>query len=247
MKLLGQILLWAGFLVGSYLTVSTSTHEGVKYTKGRHPEMVRLSKEIAIQEKFLSTPDFEESEPEKFEEATKELKKLELAMEPLQKLQSALASKGMSLEDLSAVEVPENGWHLIPWIWYSIATAVCFAGVVLLHMSRKNTTEKSDKSAASLNEITQALERVIGNTKQLAAESSKLAPSKIVDRIDNVLANDLRIFAEGRDCMTTEHGLTVFADVMSPFAAGERAINRAWSAAADGYIDEATVLSLIHI
>ena len=28
---------------------------------------------------------------------------------------------------------------------------------------------------------------------------------------------------------------------MSPFAAGERAINRAWSAAADGYIDEATV------
>ena len=159
MKLLGQILLWVGFLVGSYFTVSTSTHEGVEFVKGLTPES-----------KYVK--DFE-------------------------------------LIDLSAVEVPENGWHLIPWIWYSIATAVCFAGVVLLHMSRKNTTEKSDKSAASLNEITQALERVIGNTKQLAAESSKLAPSKIVDRIDNVLANDLRIFAEGRDCMTTEHGLTV--------------------------------------
>lgn len=183
----------------------------------------------------------EASEPEKFEKATKELAKLEMAIKPLKELQSILAAKGMSLEGLSEVASPENGWHLIPWFWYSIATAVCFGGVVLLHMSRQTETQKSEKSAASLNEITQALERAIENSRQLAAEASKLAPSKIVDRIDNVLAEDLRIFADGRDSMTTEHGLMVFADVMSPFAAGERAINRAWSAAADGYIDEASV------
>ena len=61
-----------------------------------------------------------------------------------------------------------------------------------------------------------------------------------MERIDNVLADDLRTFADGRDSMTTEYNLIVFADVMSSFAAGERAINRAWSAAADGYVDEAT-------
>ena len=189
MRILGHLLLWAGFLAGSYLTVSTSNREGVEYVKAL-------------------TPD-------------------------------SKAVEGFELPDLSAVEVPEDGWHLIPWMWYSIAAGVCFTGVVMLHMSRKTSTQKCDKSAASLNEITKALERAIQNTQQLAGEASNIAPSKIVDRIDNVLADDLRIFADGRESLVTEHGLAVFADVMSPFAAGERAINRAWSAAADGYIDEA--------
>jgi len=34
------------------------------------------------------------------------------------------------------------------------------------------------------------------------------------------------------------HGLQAYADVMSSFAAGERYLNRVWSASADGYIDE---------
>ena len=144
------------------------------------------------------------------------------------------------LRDLSSVEVPENGWNLIPWVWYSISAVVCLSGVVLLHSSRRTATQKSEKSAADLQEIGQALERAIANTRRLAKESSKLAPSKIVARIDGELADDLRIFADGRECMISEHGLKLFADVMSPFAAGERAINRAWSAAADGYIDEAS-------
>ena len=33
-------------------------------------------------------------------------------------------------------------------------------------------------------------------------------------------------------------GLQNYADVMSAFAAGERYINRVWSASTDGYIDE---------
>ena len=190
MRMLGHILLWAGFLVGSLMTVFNSTQEGVEYVKALTPES-------------KSVKDFE-------------------------------------LIDLSSVVVPENGWHLIPWLWYSIAAATCFAGVVLLHTSRRGTNQKSEKSAASLQEISEALDRAIASTQQLSKESSGIAPSKIVARIDDEIADDLRTFADGRDSMTTEHGLTLFADVMSPFAAGERAINRAWSAAADGYIDEAT-------
>lgn len=33
-------------------------------------------------------------------------------------------------------------------------------------------------------------------------------------------------------------GLQNYADVMSAFAAGERYINRVWSASTDGYVDE---------
>ena len=66
-----------------------------------------------------------------------------------------------------------------------------------------------------------------------------MTPRQMVEFIDVELADDLREFADGRDSITAEHGLAVFAEVMTQFAAGERAINRAWCAAADRYVDEA--------
>ena len=38
--------------------------------------------------------------------------------------------------------------------------------------------------------------------------------------------------------MIPAFGMTAYAEVMSRFAAGERLLNRAWSASADGYLDE---------
>jgi hypothetical protein len=44
---------------------------------------------------------------------------------------------------------------------------------------------------------------------------------------------------EARKSIAHRFGLQAYADVMNPFAAGERYINRVWSASTDGYIDEA--------
>ena len=147
--------------------------------------------------------------------------------------------KGFELMDLSAVEVPEEGWHLIPWPWYIASAVVCFAGVVVLQISKRSEGQKSEETAANLAEIKSALTRAGENVGKLSNQIGKMAPSKIVEWIDGELAEDIRIFADGRDNITSEFGLSTFADVMSQFAAGERAINRAWSAAADGYVDEA--------
>ena len=240
MRMLGHILLWAGFLAGSLLTVFNSTNEGVEYTKGLYPKMNQLKKKISKQEEILATPDLQESEPEKFVKAQKELAKLEKELKPLEQVQTAVSANGLELEELTTLSAPENGWHLIAWGQYSAAALFCFAGVVLLHMTRLTANQKSEESAASLSEIKRALSNAVKEVEALAKVSSQTAPSKIAARIDEQIADELRIFADGRDSMTTEYGLTVFADVMSPFAAGERAINRAWSAAADGYVDEAT-------
>jgi hypothetical protein len=50
--------------------------------------------------------------------------------------------------------------------------------------------------------------------------------------------HDLNEFAEARETMIHVFGMQQFADVMSAFAAGERYINRVWSASTDGYVDE---------
>ena len=65
-------------------------------------------------------------------------------------------------------------------------------------------------------------------------------PAGIRDSIDLKLRNDLRRFADARESMVHLFGLQVYADIMSNFAAGERYINRVWSASADGYAEEAT-------
>ena len=59
------------------------------------------------------------------------------------------------------------------------------------------------------------------------------------DRIDLKLREDLRRFADARESMVHLFGLQTYADIMSNFAAGERYINRVWSASADGYDEEA--------
>ncbi len=189
MKILGQVLLWAGFLVGSLATVYNADSKGVNHVKS-------LTEENAQAGRY-------------------------------------------ELPDLSGVVVPEDGWHLIPWVWYIPAAAACVAGIVMIRLGSTTETQKSEKSEASLSEITARIGNVIENVSRLSKETDKLAPSKIAKRIDDDLAEDLSVFAEGRDSITSEYGLNVFADVMTQFAAGERAINRAWSASADGYVDEA--------
>ncbi len=130
-------------------------------------------------------------------------------------------------------------WQTINWQWYGAAFAVCLVGVVLIRLHKRQSGGKTEATTASLSEIRQALGRLVGNLERLHQDIEQLAPSEITRFIDEELADDFRTFADGRESMIAEYGLQKFADVMSLFAAGERAVNRAWSAAADGYVDEA--------
>ena len=57
--------------------------------------------------------------------------------------------------------------------------------------------------------------------------------------IDARLRDDLRRFADARESLVHLFDLQAYANVRSDFAAGERYINRVWSASADGYDGEA--------
>ena len=139
---------------------------------------------------------------------------------------------------MSAKENAVDGWHLIPWTWYCVSLGACGLGVVLMTLGRFGEGGKSEASEANLKDITAALADLIVDVENLEPRLEKMAPSEITAYIDDVMTEKLIAFADGRDSITSEHGLAVFAEVMTQFAAGERAINRAWSAAADGYLDE---------
>jgi putative OPT family oligopeptide transporter len=50
---------------------------------------------------------------------------------------------------------------------------------------------------------------------------------------------DLDAFVQARESVAHRYGLQAYAEVMNPFAAGERYLNRVWSTSTDGYVDEA--------
>ena len=131
-------------------------------------------------------------------------------------------------------------WSTIPWGWYIVSVIICIVGIVLLRLAKQSATESTVESTANLAEIKDSLAKLIEHAGQMLGRMDELAPSEMTTFIDDVLAPDFQTFADGRNAITSEKGLQKFADVMTHFSAGERAIHRAWSAAADGYVDEAT-------
>lgn len=139
------------------------------------------------------------------------------------------------------LEITNNKWATIPWAWYGLSMLIGLGGVMILR-----STAKSFKHDAAINEANYAtlencLVKLNKGVEQLRGEMKKdVRPSEIVRFIDDELAEPFADFADARQALANRHGLQFFADVMTQFASAERFINRTWSAAADGYIDEVT-------
>ena len=73
---------------------------------------------------------------------------------------------------------------------------------------------------------------------QHAATAESLPTYEARFSIDRLFRQDLFAFADARESMQHAFGIQAYADIMSAFAAGERYLNRVWSASADGYVDE---------
>ena len=56
--------------------------------------------------------------------------------------------------------------------------------------------------------------------------------------VERLTPTDLTVFVDNRESISHAFGLQAYANVMTHFAAGERYLNRCWSASTDGYVDE---------
>ena len=88
------------------------------------------------------------------------------------------------------------------------------------------------------SELLESISNVVSDLRDVSGGVATKG-DELRDWIDQKLRTDLRRFADARESMIHLFGLQVYADIMSSFAAGERYINRVWSASADGYDGEA--------
>ena len=126
----------------------------------------------------------------------------------------------------------------VNWTWF---VPVFIMGVVALFIYRKAhhvEAKASHRLSGNLQILEDSLANILGNLETLNDDSDNLPVYEARFEIDRLLREDLSNFANARESMKHVFGLQNYADVMSAFAAGERYINRVWSASTDGYVDE---------
>lgn len=134
-------------------------------------------------------------------------------------------------------ELEDNKWQTIPWGWYLSAVAVGFVGVVLIRRSKQHDAADETKTTAEYSILRQSLDTVLALVEGLSVRQNR-SLADVLHCIDQECVDPLADFAEARQSLVKRFGLEVYAEVMTEFASAERLINRSWSAAADGYVDE---------
>ena len=90
---------------------------------------------------------------------------------------------------------------------------------------------------AALAEIIAAARDLQRDLPEVSADADKARV--IIERVGRVQAVLALQVVEGRDVLVGTLGMAGFAELMDAFSRLERVLNRAWSAAADGVLDEA--------
>lgn len=126
----------------------------------------------------------------------------------------------------------------VNWTIFISMAALALMGLVIYKMQIGALARSEEVLETNRVELRESISNIMADLTELnAGELTRGAVLR--DRIDLKLREDLRRFADARQSMVHLFGLQTYADIMSNFAAGERYINRVWSASADGYDEEA--------
>lgn len=126
----------------------------------------------------------------------------------------------------------------VNWMWFAPVVIAGIVGVAMLRRARHQEASAGDRVAGNLDMLAASLNNISTNLAGLIARNDQLEVTEVRTEVDQLFREDLANFAEARESIIHRHGLRSFADIMSAFAAGERYINRVWSASTDGYVDE---------
>jgi hypothetical protein len=126
----------------------------------------------------------------------------------------------------------------VQWLGYIPALALGIAGVVIIKVDQHKHSKTEHHVAAKIETVEGSLEKIVTNIKQLDSDKESIYTYDVRHKIDELFVDDLETFVDARQSIGHRYGLAAYGEVMNSFAAGERYLNRVWSASADGYIDE---------
>ncbi len=126
----------------------------------------------------------------------------------------------------------------IDWSWMIPILLVGAAGLVMFRRAKHREVRAGDRITGGMETLARCLDNLERELQDLTSKKDALPVYEARFEIDRRLRHDLNAFAEARETMIHVFGMREYANVMSAFAAGERYVNRVWSASTDGYEDE---------
>ncbi len=124
------------------------------------------------------------------------------------------------------------------WTYFVPVMLVGFIAAFLYKKASSAAAKQGDLLQNNKQVLIESLKNVLTNLEALDGRKDKVPTYEMRFEIDKLFREDLMNFAEARESMRHLFGIQHYADIMSSFAAGERYINRVWSASTDGYVDE---------
>jgi hypothetical protein len=83
------------------------------------------------------------------------------------------------------------------------------------------------------------LRGLVPQLHELSNDFAELDATQVTNRVEHLLEHTVLPFTEGRHKIMSWLGMSAGADLLVTAAFGERMLNRVWSAAADGHLEEA--------
>jgi hypothetical protein len=126
----------------------------------------------------------------------------------------------------------------VAWAYMVPALIAGMIGLWLHRKAQHRELRSDHRLAGNIETLGRSLDRIRDNLNGICRRGDALPVYEARFEIDRLFRDDLSDFVEARESMIHVFGMQDYADVMSNFAAGERYINRVWSASTDGYADE---------
>lgn len=133
--------------------------------------------------------------------------------------------------------------RLTNWTLFLPAAAIAVIGLLIIKRQARGEARAEHVLTANRAELTGSIDNIVAGLKRIVADAgpdsaNPVTTAELRERIDSTLRDDLRRFADARESMIHLFGIQAYANIMSEFAAGERYVNRVWSASADDYAAE---------
>jgi hypothetical protein len=128
--------------------------------------------------------------------------------------------------------------HTVQWAVFAPVLAAGGLGAWLIRRARHAEAAGGQRLAGQRGIIKDRLASILANLEELERDKGRIPTYEARFEIDRRFRKDLMDFADARESLTHLYGVQAYADIMSAFAAGERYLNRVWSASGDGYHDE---------
>lgn len=128
------------------------------------------------------------------------------------------------------------------WLFLASCAGLCVGAFLMRSTARSAPATTADgrprpSPRESIRSIRVGLDQLLARLDSLQSDDER--EHALLERLTELLQTHVADFVEARAELIGSLGLAGFASVMDSFSGAERSLNRAWSAAADGVIDEA--------